>query len=201
MSYSAETEARNWEIFLWALYLLGGTETFVDVEDVFIMCFEKAPNRFSWRTKKDIPDTKKCSKGLVDAEAKRPSLMIKTRDGHSRQLTVEGQQWIDENYKRLSNLLDTGRIVQEPTHRPQARFLADLERSPEFQGWLNNKNIPEEKWRIADLFRCSPDSDTHIWNSRLEVMRSAAHTSGKHHILEFLEEIVKTHPGWFIKGE
>lgn len=58
----------NSDVFLWALFELGGADEFVDVEAVFIKAFELAPLRLSWRTRPDLPDLKKCSKALRDAE-------------------------------------------------------------------------------------------------------------------------------------
>ena len=113
-------EATNWEIFVWVLHELGGSVTFVDIEDVFFRCFEVAPNRFSWRTRRDLPDYKKCSKALRDAESRRPALLVKTANAFKRQLTVEGQQWISVHQRNLEGLLGTGRVVQEPKQRPTA---------------------------------------------------------------------------------
>jgi hypothetical protein len=37
----------NSDVFLWALYELGGADEFVDVEEAFIKAFELAPLRLS----------------------------------------------------------------------------------------------------------------------------------------------------------
>jgi hypothetical protein len=200
MSSTQPSEATNWEIFLWSLHELGGGASFVDIEDVFIRCFELAPNRFAWRTKDNLPDYKKCAKGLRDAEARRPALLVKTRDGLKRQLTVEGQEWITENSARLAALLRPGRIVQEPKQRPRARLLGEIEKSNEFDTWTLNRTVPAEKWRVAELLHCSPDSDPRVWNSRLEFLRSAAHAAGKTDVLAFLENVLECHSEWFNGG-
>lgn len=54
----------NSDVFLWALFELGGGDDFVDVEAVYIRAFQLAPLRLSWRTRDDLPDLKKCSKAL-----------------------------------------------------------------------------------------------------------------------------------------
>lgn len=194
-------EVTNWEIFMWSLDQLDGRTEFIETEEVFLKCFSFAPNRFAWRTRSDLADYKKCSKALRDAEAKKPPLLIKTKDGFRRQLTVEGQNWVDQNRKRLISLLHTDRIVQEPKQRPRARLLAEVERSTEFEDWKTSKSLPDEKWKMAEILRCSPDSDRQIWSKRLEVIRSAAHVAGKKDVLAFLAEIAETRSDWFYEGK
>lgn len=197
----ATTEVTNWEIFTWALSQLGGNAGFVDVEDVFVACFELAPSRFSWRTREELPDYKKCSKALRDAEARRPALLLKTRDGLKRQLTVEGQQWVAGNEPRMSAALHSGRVVEEPASRPRARMLTEVERSEPFQAWLQSGATPNEKWRIAELLRCSPDSDWRIWADRLAMLRAAAHGAKRDRVLVFLDAVSAAHADWFTEGK
>jgi hypothetical protein len=196
---SPVSELTNWEIFVWALSRLGGATEFVDVENVFVTCFQLAPTRFAWRTREDLPDYKKCSKALRDAEARRPRLLIKTRDGLERQLTVEGQEWVRAHEARMVAILHSGKAVQEPRSRPRVRMLAAVERSDAYQQWLSQKQLPE-KWEAAELLRCSPDSDRRIWSDRLEVLRAAANGAGHAEILRFLNELASTSPDWFTEG-
>ena len=190
-------ELGNWQTFLWALHQLGGIDRFVDVEDVFVKCFELAPKRFGWRTRPGLPDYKKCAKALQEAEARRPPLLMKTADGYERQLSVEGQIWVNANAHRLSTLLASGRVVQEPRTRPRARLLTECERSEVYSAWLVDGSIPTEKWRVAELLRCSPDSEPHLWNSRLQVLRSAAYAAEGTQILAFLDKLLETRSSWF----
>lgn len=194
---SPSDEAANWEIFLWALYQLGGDSQFIDIEDVAFKCFEIAPSRFAWRTRTDLPDYKKCAKGLQEAEARRPSMLVKTRDSFGRQLTAEGQRWIEVNTKRLSQLLQTGIPVPEPKRRPTSRMLAEIETSAPFVDWRQTGALPQEKWRIADVLRCSPDSNPATWSDRLESARAVAYAADKESILRFLDAIAAQHPDWF----
>jgi hypothetical protein len=193
-------EVTNSEIFLWSLNNLGGATQFVDVEDVFVACFEAAPKRFAWRTKADLPDYKKCSKGLRDAEAKRPPLLIKTPNGFARQLTVEGQQWLASNERRLARALGDASLVPEPKQRPRARQLASLERSAVYGEWLETQAVPEEKWRIAELLRCSPDSAPSVWRDRLQTLRGMAFSVHREDVVKFLDTIFIRHSNWFEGG-
>lgn len=190
-------EVANWELFVWALGLLAGTADFVDVEDVFIKCFELAPKRFAWRSREDFPDYKKCSKALRDAEARRPRLLVKTSDGFKRQLAVEGQEWVRANRPRMLRVVHGGKAVQEPRTRPRVRMLLEVEKSDVYERWGAEGVLPAEKWKIAELLRCSPDSDPRIWQDRLQVLRAAANGAERVQLLEFLDELGAAHPDWF----
>lgn len=194
---SPREEIVDWEIFLWALDRLGGSTHFIDVEDVSLECFKIAPARFGWRTKPELPDYKKCSKALQAAEARHPEMLVKTRDGFRRQLSAEGQKWAERNGKRLSQILTAGLPVSAPRIRPSSRMLAEIERSDPFIQWTETGTIPLEKWRVADILRCSPDSSTETWNARIESAKAVAHSARKENILRFLSEVAIAHPDWF----
>lgn len=194
---SPSDDIANWEIVAWALSRLGGATEFVDVEDVFITCFELAPKRFAWRTRDDLPDYKKCSKALRDAEARRPRLLVKTADGLKRQLTAEGQDWVHESEQRMVAAVHSGKAVQEPRSRPRVRLLAEVERSDPYRRWVAEGTFSAEKWQVAELLRCSPDSDSRIWRDRLQVLRAAARASDRGRTLEFLDELAAAKPDWF----
>lgn len=187
----------NWEIFVWALDQLGGTTKFIDIEDIFLKCFEIAPERFAWRTRSDLPDYKRCSKALRDAEARTPRLLVKRQDAFRRQLTADGQRWVEANSGRLQDILSGTASGEHLASPPNRRMLAMLKSAPVFEAWKNTGELESEKWRYADLFKCSPDSDQRIWRSRLEQIRSAAHAASDEDALSFLEKLIATSPEWF----
>lgn len=196
---ASNRELVNWEILVWALYLLGADSGLIDIEDAYVKCFEIAPNRFSWRTK-PYPDSKKCNKALQEAEIRDPKLLTKTTDGWKRQLTVEGQEWVKNNTHRIGKLLGRDHVVQEPKQRPAAKLLIELERSVEYNAWHARGVMPQEKWKFAELLHCSSDSDISVWRNRIEMLRSTANKAGKKKVLQFLDEVVKCFPEWFSGG-
>src|SRR2546426_1064044 len=121
----------NSDVFLWALYELGGADDFVDVEAVFIRAFELAPLRLIWRTRSDLPDLKKCSKALRDAEGRDPKLLVK-HGAEMRRLTAEGQRWIEENFDRLADALGGDHLVRAPRTRIPARLVSEALESSVF---------------------------------------------------------------------
>jgi hypothetical protein len=193
-------DVTNSDIFLWALHELGGGSEFVDIEEVFLKCFELAPQRFAWRTRADLADYKKCSKALRDAEARRPPLMVKTGDSFGRQLSVQGHKWIEANVTRLGAQLKSGHAVQEPRRRPRSRMLAEAEQAQVFARWRIDQVVPSEKWPMAELLRCSPDSNVAVWSNRLEALRAAAYAADRKELLKFLNAVASAHVEWFEVG-
>lgn len=186
----------NSDVFLWALYELGGSEDFVDVEDVFYRAFQLAPLRLSWRTREDLPDLKKCSKALRDAESRRPRLLLK-RGAESRRLTVEGQKWLEINFDRLAESLGENKTIVAPRIRGHSRLVGQALRSKVFKKWKDEGAMTEEKWQVAEMLRCSPDSSRTVFRSRLEALRSASYSSGRTDALEFFNAVHDHHPDWF----
>ena len=190
----------NSDVFIWALFELGGADDFVDVEHVFLRSFDLAPQRLSWRTRPDLPDLKKCSKGMRDAEKRSPTLFVK-KGTDLRRLSAEGQKWIEENFDRLADSLGKSRIVQPPKGRNATRLLSSLARSDLFESWMRTRSVEGEKWQFAELFRCSPDSSRSIWSNRLETLRSAAYAAGRHDLLDFLDAVARDRSAWFREGK
>ena len=186
----------NSDVFLWALYDLGGSDEFVDVEEVFFKAFELAPLRLSWRTREDLPDLKKCSKALRDAESRRPQLLVK-RGAEYRRLTAEGQKWLENNFDRLADALGDNNTVRAPRTRAPSRLVGQALRSGAFETWTDDGLITEEKWRVAEMLRCSPDSSRVVFRTRLEALRSAAYSSGRTDALAFFDAVAQHHPNWF----
>jgi hypothetical protein len=187
---------KNTDILLWALFELGGSDAFVDVEDIMLKAFDLVPERFCWRTRRDLPDKLKGNSALHGADATSPRLLIKNGQ-HQRRLTLEGQTWIETNFDRLAAAL-TGEIkVEPPKTRRTFQMISELTRSELFAAWVQSNELSPDKWRFADLFRCSPDSAQSVWRHRLETLRSAAYASGREDALKFLDQIANDHPDWF----
>jgi hypothetical protein len=186
----------NSDVFLWALYELGGADEFVDVETVFIKAFELAPLRLSWRTRADLPDLKKCSKALRDAEGREPRLLVK-KGSEMRRLSVEGQQWIEENFDRLAEALGGDGLVRAPRTRIPSRLVSQALQGVVFTTWSDTGRITDEKWRVAEMLRCSPDSSRAVFRDRLETLRGAAYSAGRLDALKFLDALAKERAAWF----
>jgi hypothetical protein len=192
----SESSVSNNEVILWALYELGGSDHFVDVEDVFLRAFELAPIRFSWRTRKDLVDYKKCSLalGALGRQVPRP---IVNQGEYFRMVSVEGQKWIEENFDRLADELGKDRDVKAPRSRSTTRLVTQILKSELYEEWRQSGELPTDKWKVALMLRCSPDSARAVYQERIETLRSAAYASGHTEILEFLDQLKAQRREWF----
>jgi hypothetical protein len=177
----------NWEIFMAALARAGGDREMVDVEAAFVVAHQLAPERFSWRTRNELPEYKKLSKALRDADANAVQLMTRTSDGQKRQLTAKGLVWIEKNRQRLAGLGNPSTPPGMARSSHGATLLSRMAKSDEFLSWKRKEAKPLERWRIAELLKCSPDSPAETWQSRLEQTGAAAHSAGMKDVLDFVE--------------
>ena len=186
----------NTDVFLWALYELGGSDDFIDVEAAFYRAFELAPARLSWRTRSDLPDLKKCSKALRDAEGRKPALLVK-KGPEQRRLTVEGQKWIEDHFDRLADALGGDRPVQATRSQQPSRLVGRALRSAAFRSWAEEGGITDQKWRVAEMLRCSPDNSAAVFHERLQNLQAAAHSLGRQKALEFFNQLGTERSEWF----
>jgi hypothetical protein len=178
----------NWQIFLWSLYQVGGDKGMVDVELAFVKAYDLAPGRFSWRTQK-IADIKKLSKALRDAEAKAGSMLTKTSDGQKRQLTIAGIEWINENRQMLEKLGKANFGAGQARSAKSTKWFMDIQNSMIFKTWEKDRTIDIQKWELAGLLECSPDSPIETWHTRLDQTAVAALHANRDDVVQFLEQI------------
>ena len=165
-------EPNNQDVFIWALYLLGGGDHDVDVEEVYLKAFELAPARLGWRTHPEIPDYKKTAKALQSIEAKTHVGLVHRTSAYLRRLTVAGVQWT-EAYKGLLERNYEGDQPVRPAasneHERRRRNLKASKAYVEFE--LGNE---PDLFDLADAFECSAASPANVWKGRLEEARRSA---------------------------
>lgn len=191
----AEGTIGNADVVAFALYQLGGTGQFVEIEDLFMRCYELAPKRFGWRTK-PYPNYKTLYQALVDFERAHPETLLKTRDGLGRQLSAEGVAWVRGHVKLLeSSLAQPGEGMN--ARRPSQRLLNEFIASAPMRQFLAGGTPEITRYQAADLLIASPDSPPSVWRERLAIYRSAAESAGRPDVKEFLDLLEVTHREWF----
>jgi len=190
-----KTKISNTDFIPISLTELEGVGRFIDVEDIFIKCYELSPERFGWRKYK-YPNYKILHKALTDFEEKYPTFIIKTPDGLSRQLTAEGVEWIKERLPIFRNLLETPELAA-PRRRPNQRILNEIAVNILFNDFSTGKNPELNKFEVADILLCSPDSSPELWNERLISYKSTAEDSNRPDLVNFLNYILDKKPEWF----
>jgi hypothetical protein len=186
---SPSSTPNNPELLIWALFLLGGSDNFVDVEELFIKSFELAPARLSWRTRQDIPDYKKCSKALQEVEDQKRSLLFhlfEKQGAYKRKLSSAGVEWVSKYSTVLATLYSNG-IVPSAAVQEDSKLLRGITDSKLFESYLRDELEDLNVYEISDLFRCVPDADQTIWKQRLDRVKNAAVRNGNTRVVSFVD--------------
>ena len=166
-------EPNNQDVFVWSLYLLGGSDRDVNVEDVTLKCFEIAPARFGWRTHPEIPDGVKGVKALSVAESKSHKGLIHKTNKFERRLTAEGVRWVENFKPALEGLYSGTRVAASHSTNTYERRRRELKAS---QAWLTF----QEKTDLVSIsdaaaaLQCSPASPLSTWDSRINDLKRTA---------------------------
>jgi hypothetical protein len=180
------SEANNQDVFVWALYLLGGADRDVDVEEIYLKCFDLAPARLGWRTHPDLPDYKKAAKALQSVEASTHIGLVHKPHKFSRRLTLAGVHWVElykeileENYSHLP-------VMASKSKNNYERLRQEILKS---RAWQIFK-VEQEVHDIADAaaaLQCSPASPQSTWQSRVNNLKRASDVLQDKELMEFAE--------------
>ena len=190
LSFSAD-RASNSELFVWALYLLGGAEHDVDVEDIYLKCFEIAPARLGWRTKPEIPDYKKTAKALQSVEAE-TEFIHKTHQ-YARRLTSSGLTWVNQNIDKLQATYGSQKVKPAATNHFYQRS-AFIKAHPIWKDFQNGRSV-DVLHTLADSLECSPASPAQTWDGRfveLQTMASVLEDEDLEKFLTFAKNAYKS---------
>lgn len=191
-------ELNNSDLFLYSLYRLGGGERFVDIEDVFVDMWRRAPQRFGWR-KYEYPNYKVAYVAISDLtgrETHQDELLLRSTDGLSRQLTAAGVRWVESR----RDSLDAAQDELGPTprdRRPAHRTLVELERHQAVRRFLDGDSPDLSDNDVATMLRCAPDSPQEVRQQRLETLRSRAQAAHRDGLSRFLEWLAQQRADWF----
>ena len=188
-------EANNQDVFVWALYLLGGADKDVGVEDVCLKCFEIAPARFSWRTHPELPDGAQGLKALSVAENKTHVGLILRPNKFNCRLTLDGIKWV-EAYRAILEKNYSKAIVQaSKTTNQHERRRHELKKSDAWAKFLIDPKTVEISDAAAAL-QCSAASPMSVWSGRVNDLRRTGDLLSDESILNFAD-FVEAH---FISG-
>ncbi len=163
----------NQDVFVWALYLLGGADSDIDVEAIYLKCFELAPARLGWRTRPDLPDYKKASKALQSVEAKTHPGLVLRRDEYKRRLTREGVRWIETYKDILENNYSGGQVKASKAHSTYERRRNEIKSSEVWALFLGDRS-QLTALELASVMNCTPASTEQTWLNRINEVQRAA---------------------------
>lgn len=181
-------EASNQDVFVWALYLLGGADSDIAVEEICLKCFEIAPARFSWRTHPEYPDGVKGLKALSVAENKSHIGLILRPNKFTCRLTLEGIKWVEAYQAILEKNYSKSIVQASKTTNQHERKRHELKKSDAWNKYLIDPLTVEISDAAAAL-QCSAASPISIWTGRINDLRRTGDLLSDETILDFADFI------------
>ena len=180
--------ANNQDVFLWALYILGGADRDVDVEDIYLKCFDMAPARLGWRTQPKLPDYKKTSKALQSVEATTHVGLIHRPHQYSRRLTIEGIKWVEAYREILERVYSKQAVAASANTNMFERSRQSIKESSSWQVFISDPSLLDVA-DLAALLRCTATSPQETWKSRILDLRRAADVLQDAQLSEFAKAV------------
>jgi hypothetical protein len=180
------TAANNQDVFIWALFVLGGSDREIDVEGIYLKAFEMAPARLGWRTRPDLPDYKKASKALQSVEAKTHVGLVHRTHANARKLTANGVAWVEMYRKVFEQVYSRGPVAAANTNVHEKRRKS-LQESKAWSTWNNDGSL--DLFKLSEALTCSPGSPVAIWKSRVEEVSRAGNVLQDKDLIRFADAI------------
>lgn len=176
----------NQDALVFALYLLGGADKDVDVEDMFLKCHELAPARLSWRTRPDLPDYKKVSKALQSVEASTHVGLFHHTNQYARRLTLDGNRWVETYISILERVYSKAPVQASKNTNMHERKRQEIKNS---QVWVLFKESPANIGieDFASVLQCSAASSQTTWASRVHDVKRAADVLQDQELMQFAQ--------------
>ena len=186
---------KNSDIMAISIWKAGGADRFIDVEDAYAVCWELAPQRFSWRTRRDLPALDMLS-AVLRGLTSRTDLLVR-QGSHKVRLSSSGIEWVQTHEELIARVLGSNseKITFSANHA--TRRLDRLRKSGLYKKWTTTSEVSTEKWELAAALRCSPDSPSNIWVQRLETLRADAKFTDDREMTDFIGALGKKHQEWF----
>lgn len=188
--------ATNAELLLYAIWQVGGSGEFVDIERVYEEAWRVAPTRFGWRSRPYPSDyvADRALRSILRDQTLSVRVLV-AQNRQALQLTAEGVVWVSENLHRFRRSPeDTGASARG---RGAQRHLVALESNELARDYAQGGEVSAGRAQFADLLRLTPDADSRAWRERLESYRSAAERAQREVVLRFCERLEAEHPDWF----
>ncbi len=187
------TEVSDPHFFLFVLWTLGATGTYVDFEDAVAEAYRMAPSKFGWRTRA-IPSDKAVDQALRDISKRFGKGFVMVSKNRDLQLSSEAVEWVRANLNRLQAAVADGVLAghEKPSQRP----LVELESVDWVRAYAKGADVDAGRVKFAAVLHLTPDAANQAWQDRVGTLRSAAQRSGRILLLDFLGRLEAEHPDW-----
>jgi hypothetical protein len=184
----SSAEATSIDIALATLHRLGGATRYVDIEELTIEAYRVGPQLFRWRTRREYPSPEKVRMALVHANERRAEpLVVSNAKGLAWRLTSAGVAYVD------AAKVGTGsRRSSSSLSSPSARRVREIRRHPAYVKFAQGTPVADiERYQLADLLLCPPDSSAVAVMRKADAARAAALDIDDKDIERFLGEVAK----------
>ena len=179
-------QPNNQDVFIWALYLLGGADREIHVEHIYMKAFDLAPARLAWRLYPQTPDYKKTSKALQSVEATTHKGLVLRVNPLTRKLTVEGIKWV-EKFKPLFESVYENSPVQAAKTDVNEKRRQRIRESQIFNAWKLGDEWSFEE--LSVLFECQLAAPKQIWLGRIDEAKRAGLRLQDDELIQFIDEV------------
>lgn len=191
---AAATDVSDVVLALATLHELGGSMKFVDIELLAEQAYKIAPDRFGWRRK--YPYWERVRMAFVHAnenEQRRGEqpLVISNTDGSGWKLTSEGVAFVRNNATKAESV--TGRKrASASAASPSGRRVREIKKHAAYGKFAHGTAVADiERYELADLLICPPDSSAAVVMRKVDAARAAATDVDDKDVLRFLGEVTK----------
>ena len=179
----------NSDLTVYACYLAGGYERWLDVEELYLKAFALAPSRLSWRTRRDLPDYKKCNRIFEASDptrGKNLQQLILKQGKYKCKLSEEGYAWCKQ-YETVLRSLYKGGVVPTAAVQEASRTIRYVEKTDAFKKFINSGTVESPLWELAETFQCMVDSDKSVWLGRFDQLTVFSETNGREDLQRFVQ--------------
>lgn len=191
----ATEDVTNEDLVLAMLRQLGGAARYVDIEELTLALFEVAPARFSWRTRRDLPEREVVRFALVHAnqrarrEGRKPFLGSRDQSRQWR-LTAAGVEESKLSAERSARALAGGQPSKQ-TGKSHQR-VSQVRKHAAFAAFSNGSPASDFTHdQLADLLLVPPDAPVLVAQGRLDGIRAAALDVADAGVVAFVDAVEK----------
>ena len=179
----------NSDLTVYACYLAGGYERWLDVEELYLKAFELAPARLSWRTRPDLPDYKKCNRIFEVSDptrGKHLQRLVLKQGKYMCKLSEEGYAWCIK-YESVLQSLYKGGVVPSAAVQEASRLIRYVENTDGFKKFRLSGAVEAPLWELAETFQCMVDSEESVWIGRFDQLLVFAEKNRRDDIKKFVQ--------------
>ena len=179
----------NSDLTVYACYLAGGYERWLDVEELYLKAFELAPARLSWRTRPDLPDYKKCNRIFEVSDptrGKNLQRLVLKQGKYMCKLSEEGYAWCNQ-YESILQSLYKGGVVPTAAVQEASRLIRYVENTDGYKKFMSSGTVDSPLWELAESFQCMVDSEESVWIGRFDQLVAFAEKNGRDDIKKFVQ--------------